>query len=340
MKKKVIFKVLFSFFVFGLFFSNQNIIFAGGPDVIVAGDPKATTQLEQEKKSDNPMENSYVPLAPLPGFTKIDSSFTLSSYIRTLVRVAIGIIGILAVIMIVISGVQYMGSDMFTEKESAKSRLQGAVLGLILAVSSVLILRTINPGLTNIDLEKNIGEVGITASGIEVPKILVNQVIEAKTNDNINNSDDAVDVSKGKSVTSNCPSGVISIPKSLTVKSSSVKIICKDLADKLIELQQILAKKKIVFIITSTVDGTHKSLCHKPKNSKTGNCADIALRETNGNTIAHTDQRWGELCSATISISGLNFLNEATNKGSCARIRPFKTYANTTAPHLHIMYTE
>jgi hypothetical protein len=138
--------------------------------ITVVKDPKATTELEQQNKSDNPMENSYKPLAPLPGFTKIDSSFTLSSYIRTLVRVAIGIIGILAVIMIVISGVQYMGSDMFTEKESAKSRLQGAVLGLILAVSSVLILRTINPGLTNIDLEKNLKENAgeITASALEI----------------------------------------------------------------------------------------------------------------------------------------------------------------------------
>jgi hypothetical protein len=104
---------------------------------------------------------SYTPLAQLPGIPSVidpgvesgeAGSFTLPQYIRTIVRIAIGVIGVLAVVMIVVAGVQYMGSDMITEKESARSRLMGAVLGLILALSSVLLLRTINPQLTNLSI--------------------------------------------------------------------------------------------------------------------------------------------------------------------------------------------
>ncbi len=104
---------------------------------------------------------SYTPLVQLPGMESVidpgletggAGSMTLPQYIRTLVRIAIGVIGILAVVMIVVSGVQYMGSAMVTEKESARQRLTGAVLGLILAVSSVLLLRTINPQLTKLDI--------------------------------------------------------------------------------------------------------------------------------------------------------------------------------------------
>ncbi len=124
--------------------------------------------------------SEYRLLAPLPGFEKVvdgdvgtggAGDFTLASYIRTLVRVAIGVIGILAVVMIVISGVQYMGSDVFTEKEAAKGRLTGAIFGLILAVSSVLILRTINPDLTSLSIGDDVFKEGVelTANTIDVP---------------------------------------------------------------------------------------------------------------------------------------------------------------------------
>ncbi len=103
----------------------------------------------------------YTLLTELPGFNKsIDGNvadggageYTLAEYIKVIVRIAIGTIGVLAVVMIVVAGVQYMGSGMVTEKEAAKQRLTGAVFGLILAVSSVLLLRTINPQLTNLSI--------------------------------------------------------------------------------------------------------------------------------------------------------------------------------------------
>ncbi len=134
-----------------LFLLSCSVVYAqGSVEVTKKTEPTSSFDISE-----------YRLLAPLPGFEKVvdgdvgtggAGDFTLASYIRTLVRVAIGVIGILAVVMIVISGVQYMGSDVFTEKEAAKGRLTGAIFGLILAVSSVLILRTINPDLTSLSI--------------------------------------------------------------------------------------------------------------------------------------------------------------------------------------------
>jgi|GEM_PF-1789181 len=59
----------------------------------------------------------------------------------------VGLVAIIAVIMLVIGGVQYMVAG---EKDpsSAKERIRNAIWGLILALCSYLILYTINPDLT------------------------------------------------------------------------------------------------------------------------------------------------------------------------------------------------
>ncbi len=60
---------------------------------------------------------------------------------------SVGLVAIIAVIMLVIGGVQYMVAG---EKDpsSAKERIRNAIWGLILALTSYLILYTINPDLT------------------------------------------------------------------------------------------------------------------------------------------------------------------------------------------------
>jgi len=59
----------------------------------------------------------------------------------------VGVVAIAAMIMLVIGGVQYMVAG---EKDpsSAKERIRNAIWGLILALTSYLILYTINPDLT------------------------------------------------------------------------------------------------------------------------------------------------------------------------------------------------
>lgn len=100
----------------------------------------------------------YVPLAPLPlpggASGPVGGPVSLGGYLSSMFQWIIGIAGVLAVLMIVIAGIEYM-SPVPSAKESGKNRAMAAILGLILALVSYLILRTINPDLVsgpNLDL--------------------------------------------------------------------------------------------------------------------------------------------------------------------------------------------
>jgi len=85
-------------------------------------------------------QTTYDLLAPLPGL----STVTLTSYLEGMVRVTIGIAGILAVIMIVICAIQMIGSPSVSQKSASKECITNALFGLLLAISSWVILNTIN----------------------------------------------------------------------------------------------------------------------------------------------------------------------------------------------------
>ncbi|MEY2671725.1 MAG: hypothetical protein RL687_142, partial [Candidatus Parcubacteria bacterium] len=59
----------------------------------------------------------------------------------------LGICGALAVIMIIIYGLQWMGTDSIFGKTEAKQNIGGALMGLVLALGSWMLLNTINPDL-------------------------------------------------------------------------------------------------------------------------------------------------------------------------------------------------
>ena len=94
---------------------------------------------------------TYELLAPIGS---LSGTVTLTSYLEGMVRTIIGIAGILAVIMIVICGVQMIGSPSVPQKEESKKCITNALLGLLLAISAWVILNTINAQLlaSNFDL--------------------------------------------------------------------------------------------------------------------------------------------------------------------------------------------
>lgn len=95
-----------------------------------------------------PQVTQYEPLAPLnTGSGKVTSG----TYIPNLFRLGIGIAAGLAVLAIAYNGLKYMLSDVVTNKSEAKAGIGKALLGLLLALSCFLILRTINPALTDLD---------------------------------------------------------------------------------------------------------------------------------------------------------------------------------------------
>ncbi len=106
---------------------------------------------------------NYVPLAPLPGLVA-DQPVSMENYLGVMFKIGIGLAGVFAVLMIVISGIQFIGgASSPSARTEANERITHAILGLILALGSWLILNTINPGLLKTKLE--IDPITVTGSG-------------------------------------------------------------------------------------------------------------------------------------------------------------------------------
>ena len=93
---------------------------------------------------------TFVPLVGIPG---VDANNpVLGTYINAIYRLSISLAALLAVIKIVAAGAKYMLSDIVTNKSAAKEDIKGALIGLLIVISAVLILTTVNSDLTKTDL--------------------------------------------------------------------------------------------------------------------------------------------------------------------------------------------
>ena len=95
----------------------------------------------------NSPKTTYTLLAPIGNLKEINTT-DIGKYLNTMFLIIIGLCGALAVIMIVIGGVQYMGTESVFGKTEAKGKILSAILGLLIALGSYAILRTIDPALT------------------------------------------------------------------------------------------------------------------------------------------------------------------------------------------------
>lgn len=83
------------------------------------------------------------------------------AYVNALYLLSITIAGFLAMVKIIFGGVKWMLSDVVTDKSAAKKDIRGALLGLLIVLSAVLILNTINEDLTNLNILGNAAGVDI-----------------------------------------------------------------------------------------------------------------------------------------------------------------------------------
>lgn len=116
--------------------------------------------------------SNFVPLVGIPGIT--DNGLTIGSYINALYALSISVAALLAVIKIIIAGMKWMLSDVVTNKSEAISDIKGAIFGLVVVISAVLILEVINPQLreTNIFLEPvrdTVRATGTNGAGNAIP---------------------------------------------------------------------------------------------------------------------------------------------------------------------------
>jgi len=93
--------------------------------------------------------NLTYPIFPGAPNINLEANQTLSGIVAWLYSLIVGISGLAAFVMIVWGGVQWMTSTGNPTKTSAaKDKIKMALLGLLLILSSFLILQVINPELT------------------------------------------------------------------------------------------------------------------------------------------------------------------------------------------------
>ena len=100
--------------------------------------------------------NVYKMLVPLPGITCMDNTGkdpncignNIMGYLNFIFKFGIGLCAALAVIMLIVYGVMYMGDESVFGKTAAKEKMLGAILGLFIAIGAWVLLNTINPDLT------------------------------------------------------------------------------------------------------------------------------------------------------------------------------------------------
>lgn len=102
----------------------------------------------------------YQPVVQIPGLNP--KTQTTDQYVNALYLLSITVAALLAVVKIIFGGVKWMLSDVVTDKSSAKKDMWGAVLGLLIVLSAVLILNTINSDLTKLNFLENAEPLSIT----------------------------------------------------------------------------------------------------------------------------------------------------------------------------------
>lgn len=108
----------------------------------------------------------YTLLQPLPSASKpLSQDVTIEEYLTWAFRFALALAGFLAVMMIVIGGVEYIISGANEKmRGEAHSRITNAIYGLVLALVSYLVLYTINPNLVDFKNNSFLNEKTTTSS--------------------------------------------------------------------------------------------------------------------------------------------------------------------------------
>jgi hypothetical protein len=105
---------------------------------------------------------SYIPLVSVPGLFTAGTATNPVEIIKGIYGLAIGIGSVIATVMIIYAGFEYMYVESMGQKSAAKERIQNAFWGLLVILGSYILLRTINPSLVefNITLPAGTGELG------------------------------------------------------------------------------------------------------------------------------------------------------------------------------------
>jgi hypothetical protein len=128
-------------------------------------------------------DTNYTLLAPLSdgteaGFINFESDPSknpcpFGKYMNIIIKLFIGISAVLAMVMIIYGGIQYMTSIVPSEKGSGKDTISHAIFGLVVALGAYLILYTLNPNLLNFCLDQQLQSVNVVVDD-SIPQTSIN----------------------------------------------------------------------------------------------------------------------------------------------------------------------
>lgn len=97
-------------------------------------------------------DTSFVPLTSFPGLTEGGNAANMKAFLNSVYKICIGAAAAIAVLQIIRAGILFMtNKGSVSENEQARELLQGAVLGLILVLSPVIVFSIINPKILTLD---------------------------------------------------------------------------------------------------------------------------------------------------------------------------------------------
>lgn len=232
----------------------------------------------------------YELLQSLPGITKPGSETvtTFTSYLPGIFNLVIGIAAVLAVVMIIYGGIQYMSTDAFQGKNDAKDTIWNAILGLTLAIAAWVILFTIYP-----DTEKNpfvnfnLAIDKLAVPGMQRPDLIALKLPASEQIALVGNEQAVVGCAECNRVVvdqdfpskpaggGGCDAKLVTwcyIHKDLYVKLAN---LASDLKNKTILGQQVEIKWQVTEMLPQTA--IHASECHKVNMPSSGKCVDASI---------------------------------------------------------------
>jgi len=140
-----------------LSFASEELCTTGGgckTECKESGTPEEVDPIEDtEEGTAGDTSDRYNLLAPIKeaGLDYVsydpESDKFVGDYLNKLFLLAIGIISAIAVVMLIVSGIKYMGQDSIFGKGKAKEQITNSILGLLIAIGAFAILNTISPDL-------------------------------------------------------------------------------------------------------------------------------------------------------------------------------------------------
>ena len=260
----------------------------------------------------------------------------IGNLVKQIYLIALGIVGALALGMIIFGGLQYsMSAGDPSRQRDARDRITQALWGVVLLLSAYLILKTINPELVNLK-EPNLGTVP-PAPAITAPTV-----------------EGEPDMPRTFPIGPSVGGTLIEIPPSLKKKPDIPGHLLKEgLINKLIDFgtrafQNNRPWKGQGWQITEAIPPSfpHISSCHQENNRNTGTCADANF--VNPPSDIRTRALWINQFIYDAYQSGLGVIYEVKTQeeknsivsnlpeGSTGIADRIRVNPNISAAHFHI----